>query len=133
MSDPTLERTYRCLDCLDGKLTPFVTRVYPPTHKWAGMTYAVPCDCPHGHAVEAGAWFRRIYEQEGNQRVKNESAERELAALLKAHPEKARWLPDAIEQCRLRYEAKRKRTLQGLSDRANVNRYGGGYSTDEMT
>lgn len=112
---PEEERTYRCFKCLDG--SPWITQVYPPTHKWAGMTYAVPCECDAGKAVESGAWFRRIFVMQttGN-RVRDEYAERQLGMLLEQYPLKRRWLPEAIEACRQRYESEKKRKTEALHE-----------------
>jgi hypothetical protein len=110
------EPTYKCPDCLDRA---YVIREGTKKFKHSGVVrcmVAAWCDCHAGRAACAGYWFNQVYERVQNTRVHSDEGRRRLAEHLDDEPLRRRWLPDAIEALRLKYEAERRRKLSAIEN-----------------
>lgn len=75
------------------------------------------CDCTRGRTQEAGYWFRVCFpEREKGNRVQSLGGEAALREYLTANPLQRRWLNDAIEACRQRYMAEKKRAVEARQE-----------------
>jgi hypothetical protein len=111
---------YDCPGCMDvGYLPAAPKRI--PSHTGKGFVIGPAvwfCDCQRGKTMSAGYWFRACYpEDDKGRRHPSPVGEIRLRDYLDSNPLDRRWLPDAVKECSRRYDAERKRTLEGQESR----------------
>ena len=105
------EAKYRCPDCLDNlvterELTRFGDR----------CTVAWFCDCERGRRSQAGYWFDQLYPWGGDRRHESGAGEDRYREYLAARPLEKRWLVEAVDHLRVKYEQERKRRLDTMKE-----------------
>ena len=105
------EPLYRCAVCLDNV---FVEKEI--TRYGDRCLVAWFCDCETGRRAQAGHWFDKSFPRVANHREESPAGQAALRAYLVAQPLERRWLPDAVEALRLRYEQERRRHLASMNE-----------------
>ena len=106
-SGPDEPATRGCGDCLDNGYV---------SHGFRSCQVSWFCDCSIGRSAEAGHWFSKVYQREGERRSHSGQGQKQLAEYLSARPEQRFWLLPAIERLRVRFENERKRKLEATDE-----------------